>query len=135
MNVIHSVHETVTQGAVQVGFTAEVPELVNMPYTMQANYDLSQIRGHVRVFGAGGEDHLVVNSRAANGPAATGALRTLDIKSADFEFNEAVLGEIKHQTPRPVYAGREESASTATGSIKRHMKEQAALIDKALTIS
>jgi len=46
---------------------------------------------------------------------------------------EAVLSEVKHNAKRPVYAGRDESASTATGSIKRHTKEQAALIDKALT--
>ena len=45
---------------------------------------------------------------------------------------EAVLTDIKHITPRPTYAGRDESAVTATGSIKRHTKEQAALIDKAL---
>jgi len=45
---------------------------------------------------------------------------------------EAVLNAIKHATLRPTYAGRDESASTATGSIKRHTKEQTALIDKAL---
>ena len=45
---------------------------------------------------------------------------------------EGVLTEIKHKTARPVYVGREESASTATGSLKRHTREQAAIIDKAL---
>ena len=83
--------KTVDEGEVQVAFSAEIPALVNMPFTMRANYDLSEIRGHVRLFGAGDSDHLIVNSRATNGPAAEGALRTLDIESADFEFNETRL--------------------------------------------
>jgi 2-oxoglutarate dehydrogenase E1 component len=45
---------------------------------------------------------------------------------------ESVLTEIGHKTTRPAYVGRTDSASTATGSLKRHNKEQAALIDKAL---
>jgi 2-oxoglutarate dehydrogenase E1 component len=45
---------------------------------------------------------------------------------------EAVLTEIGHAAKRPVYIGRDESASTASGSLKRHNVEQAALIDKAL---
>jgi 2-oxoglutarate dehydrogenase E1 component len=48
---------------------------------------------------------------------------------------EGVLSEIKHAAKRPVYVGRDESASTATGSIKRHTKEQASLIDKALSVA
>jgi 2-oxoglutarate dehydrogenase E1 component len=36
---------------------------------------------------------------------------------------------------RPVYVGRAESAATATGSAKRHAKEQADLIDHALTLT
>ena len=45
---------------------------------------------------------------------------------------EAVLTEINHPAKRPVYIGRDDSASTASGSLKRHNKEQAILIDKAL---
>jgi 2-oxoglutarate dehydrogenase E1 component len=45
---------------------------------------------------------------------------------------EGVLSEIKHRCARPVYVGRDDAAVTATGSLKRHNKEQAALIDKAL---
>jgi 2-oxoglutarate dehydrogenase E1 component len=45
---------------------------------------------------------------------------------------EKVLGDIKHGSVRPVYAGRPESASTATGSLKRHNTEQAELVTKAL---
>lgn len=44
---------------------------------------------------------------------------------------ETVLGSIDHRSKRPVYVGRTASASTATGSLKRHNKEQAELIDKA----
>jgi len=36
---------------------------------------------------------------------------------------------------RPVYIGRPESASPATGSARTHVKEQADLVDRALTIS
>jgi 2-oxoglutarate dehydrogenase E1 component len=35
---------------------------------------------------------------------------------------------------RPTYAGREEAASPATGSLSRHNKEQADLVNQALTI-
>ncbi len=45
---------------------------------------------------------------------------------------ESVLTGIDHKNKRPTYIGRPESASTATGSLKRHNKEQAELIDKAL---
>jgi 2-oxoglutarate dehydrogenase E1 component len=48
---------------------------------------------------------------------------------------EGVLTDIDHKAKRPVYVGREASAATATGSLKRHTKEQAAIMDKALTIS
>jgi 2-oxoglutarate dehydrogenase E1 component len=48
---------------------------------------------------------------------------------------EAVLTVMDHKAKRPVYVGREASAATATGSLKRHNKEQAAIMDKALTIS
>lgn len=45
---------------------------------------------------------------------------------------EAALGSINHRTARPAYVGRAESASTATGSLKRHNAEQAELVAKAL---
>ncbi len=45
---------------------------------------------------------------------------------------EAAMGSVNHKAGRPVYAGRPESASTATGSLKRHNVEQAELVAKAL---
>ena len=45
---------------------------------------------------------------------------------------EAVLTEIDHRAKRPNYIGRDASASTATGSLKKHTKQQAELVDKAL---
>jgi 2-oxoglutarate dehydrogenase E1 component len=48
---------------------------------------------------------------------------------------EAVLTAIDHRCKRPIYVGRAASASTATGSLKRHNKEQAELIDKALIVN
>lgn len=45
---------------------------------------------------------------------------------------EAVLTDISHKAGRPSYVGRSASASTATGSLKRHTKEQIELVDKAL---
>ncbi len=45
---------------------------------------------------------------------------------------EKVLAEIKHKTKRPVYAGRAEAASPATGLLKRHNQEQAKLLEDAL---
>ncbi len=45
---------------------------------------------------------------------------------------EGVLTAIKHKSARPVYAGRVEAASPATGSYKRHEIEQAALVKQAL---
>ncbi|NKB21282.1 MAG: 2-oxoglutarate dehydrogenase E1 component [Alphaproteobacteria bacterium] len=47
---------------------------------------------------------------------------------------EALLADIKSVAERPIYAGRVEAASPATGLAKRHAKEQAALVDQALTI-
>jgi 2-oxoglutarate dehydrogenase E1 component len=45
-----------------------------------------------------------------------------------------VLSEIgaKHQRAR--YVGRPEAASPATGVMKRHLREQQALVDQALTL-
>ncbi|MDE1900818.1 MAG: 2-oxoglutarate dehydrogenase E1 component [Alphaproteobacteria bacterium] len=45
---------------------------------------------------------------------------------------EATLASVKHRVARPRYVGRPASAATATGSLKRHTKEQAELIDQAL---
>ena len=47
---------------------------------------------------------------------------------------EWVLGRIKTKSKRPIYAGRNSSASPATGLGKTHKAQQAALIDDALTI-
>jgi 2-oxoglutarate dehydrogenase E1 component len=47
---------------------------------------------------------------------------------------ETVLREIGSRYDRPVYAGRKEAASPATGLARRHAAEQAALLDAALTL-
>ena len=47
---------------------------------------------------------------------------------------EEVLVELDGACKRPVYAGRPEAASPATGNMKRHLREQAALVDAALSI-
>ncbi|MEM1238096.1 MAG: 2-oxoglutarate dehydrogenase E1 component [Pseudomonadota bacterium] len=47
---------------------------------------------------------------------------------------EWVLGRIKAKHPRPVYVGRATSASPATGLASSHKKQQADLVDEALTI-
>ena len=47
---------------------------------------------------------------------------------------EEVLTAIDARHKRPVYAGRPAAASPATGMLKRHQMEQAALVDDALTI-
>src|SRR5690606_8836928 len=50
------------------------------------------------------------------------------------EFIEEVATEAGFANPRPRYAGRASAASPATGSHKRHVEEQAALVDDALTL-
>ena len=47
---------------------------------------------------------------------------------------EAVLTEFGHKHKRPVYAGRSEASSPATGVARRHAEEQVALVDQALTL-
>ena len=47
---------------------------------------------------------------------------------------EKALVEAKHKAARPVYVGREEAASPATGSLKKHNAQQAKLIDEALSV-
>jgi 2-oxoglutarate dehydrogenase E1 component len=45
---------------------------------------------------------------------------------------ERVLSSLGHKAGRPRYVGRAELASTATGLLRRHNQEQAALIEEAL---
>lgn len=47
---------------------------------------------------------------------------------------ETVLSNLKVTAKRPNYAGRPESASPATGLLRRHNREQAQLVDEALTV-
>ena len=47
---------------------------------------------------------------------------------------ERSLATIDVKAKRPVYIGRPESASPATGSARTHLKEQADLVDRALSI-
>jgi 2-oxoglutarate dehydrogenase E1 component len=47
---------------------------------------------------------------------------------------ERTLSALNVKATRPVYIGRSESASTATGSARNHVKEQAELVDRALTL-
>ena len=47
---------------------------------------------------------------------------------------EAVLEEIDAKQKRPRYVGRLEAASPATGILRRHIKEQADLVDRALSL-
>lgn len=47
---------------------------------------------------------------------------------------EDVLVEMKHKAARPKYAGRPDAAAPATGLMKRHQAEQAALVDAALSV-
>ena len=46
---------------------------------------------------------------------------------------EAVLEELGGAAHRPVYVGRAEAASPATGNFRTHQKEQEALVDRALS--
>ncbi|SJZ80201.1 2-oxoglutarate dehydrogenase E1 component [Enhydrobacter aerosaccus] len=48
---------------------------------------------------------------------------------------ERALSGIDVKSKRPIYIGRAESASPATGSLRTHLKEQADLVDRALTLS
>ena len=45
---------------------------------------------------------------------------------------EAVLINSKCKYSRPIYAGRPEAASPATGTMSRHLREQKLLINQAL---
>jgi 2-oxoglutarate dehydrogenase E1 component len=48
---------------------------------------------------------------------------------------ERALAGLSVKATRPVYIGRPEAASPATGSARTHVKEQADLVDRALTIA
>jgi 2-oxoglutarate dehydrogenase E1 component len=48
---------------------------------------------------------------------------------------EGVLGTLDGSCKRPTYVGRPAAASPATGLMKNHNKEQARLIDEALTVN
>jgi 2-oxoglutarate dehydrogenase E1 component len=47
---------------------------------------------------------------------------------------EDCLTAAEIKAKRPVYVGRLEAASPATGMLKRHNREQAQLVDEALTV-
>jgi 2-oxoglutarate dehydrogenase E1 component len=47
---------------------------------------------------------------------------------------ERALADLDVKSKRPVYIGRKEAASPATGLLKNHTKEQAELVDRALTV-
>ncbi len=48
---------------------------------------------------------------------------------------ERALAGLNVKATRPIYIGRPESASPATGSARTHVKEQADLVDRALTLA
>jgi len=48
---------------------------------------------------------------------------------------ERALAGLNVKATRPVYIGRPEAASPATGSARTHVKEQADLVDRALTVA
>jgi len=47
---------------------------------------------------------------------------------------ENVLTKLKHKAARPKFVGRPAAAAPATGLMSRHLKEQAKLVDEALTL-
>jgi 2-oxoglutarate dehydrogenase E1 component len=47
---------------------------------------------------------------------------------------ESTLAGLQVKSRRPVYIGRKESASPATGLLRRHLAEQTDLVDRALTV-
>jgi 2-oxoglutarate dehydrogenase E1 component len=48
---------------------------------------------------------------------------------------ERVLRDLGHAKARPVYVGRDEAASPATGQARVHLAQQQALVRKALTVA
>jgi 2-oxoglutarate dehydrogenase E1 component len=61
-------------------------------------------------------------------PENTGAWHFVDRRI------ERALANIEAKARRPLYIGRAEAASPATGSARTHLKEQADLVDRALTV-
>jgi 2-oxoglutarate dehydrogenase E1 component len=47
---------------------------------------------------------------------------------------DKALSAIDVKAKRPIYIGRPESASPATGSARTHLKEQTDLVNRALTM-
>ena len=47
---------------------------------------------------------------------------------------EAVLEKVKMRVTRPLYVGRPDAASTATGLLSRHLFEQDLLVSQALRL-
>ena len=47
----------------------------------------------------------------------------------------AAIEGVEMKASRPSYVGRIDSAASATGLLKRHLKEQAALVDEALMLA
>ena len=47
---------------------------------------------------------------------------------------EGVMVDLNMTPNRPRYVGRSDSAAPATGLLKRHLQEQAKLVDEALTL-
>ncbi|MCA9166726.1 MAG: hypothetical protein KDB23_03625, partial [Planctomycetales bacterium] len=87
----YSVVETVEKKNVNLAFKAFVPTLEEMPFTMPANHDLSKIQGQVRVFGASGNDDIILDHAGADVKVHAGTLRTLDTESSDFTFTADAL--------------------------------------------
>ena len=57
---------------------------------------------------------------------------TAEAAGFPFKIGYDALVEAGFKANRPRYAGRPEAASTATGLLKRHQAEQAALMEQAL---
>jgi len=60
--------------------------------------------------------------------------RNMGSWSSIFEPLEQVLLELGTKAKRPAYAGRPASAAPATGQMKKHVAEQAKLVNEALTV-
>ena len=64
-------------------------------------------------------------------PENMGAWRFIDRR---IEKVLADISDVKMKATRPIYVGRPESASTATGLFKRHVAEQEKLVSEALLL-
>ena len=70
-------------------------------------------------------------------PRWCGARRSPRTWAPGISSTAASSGRCRTSTcaPRPIYIGRPEAASPATGSARTHVKEQADLVDRALTLA